>query len=319
MGAFLRFGSWIGGDRDGNPSVTPSVTVHALELMREHCLRFLEGRVELLAGRVSLSERVTGGAPGLAGLLAAGQERFPELARELAERNGEEPYRRVFTFMRERVRATRAGAEGAYASPDELLGELRTVEAALRAGGGGLTAGGDLHDVIRQVEVFGFHFARLDVREHARRHREALHDIFATLGVRPSYATPRRGERCSLLCAEIARRRPLVPTDIEGFAPATRRCCARSGCSARPRRRAPRRGAVLHRLGDRGPGRPARGAAAVQGGESHRGRRGARAAAHRAPVRGRRDARRRRRHDGRPARRAGLPQPPCARSATSRR
>ena len=65
MGPFLRFGSWIGGDRDGNPSVTPSVTVQTLELMREQCLRFLEARVELLAGRMSLSERVVGPVTGL--------------------------------------------------------------------------------------------------------------------------------------------------------------------------------------------------------------------------------------------------------------
>ena len=221
--SFLAFGSWIGGDRDGNPFVTPQLTLEALGLMREQCLRFLEGRVELLAGRVSLSDRVSGPAPGVAALLAAGAEHFPELAAELDERNPEEPYRRAFTLMRERVRATRSGADaaGAYASPAELLADLRAVEAALVAGGGALTAAGDLRDVIRQVEVFGFHFARLDVREHARRHREALHDIFATLGVHPSYRDAPEAERCALLCAEIASRRPLIPTDIDGFAPAT--------------------------------------------------------------------------------------------------
>jgi len=221
VGPFLRFGSWIGGDRDGNPSVTPSVTVQTLELMREQCLRFLEARVELLAGRVSLSERVVGPVSGLESLLADGAERFPEVARELHLRNAEEPYRRAFTLMRERVRATRAGAEEGYASPAELLGDLRTVEASLRADGGTLTADGDLRDVIRQVEVFGFHFARLDVREHARRHREALNDIFATLGLHPAYAEAPQAERCALLCAEIAGRRPLVPADIDGFSAST--------------------------------------------------------------------------------------------------
>ena len=74
--------------------------------MREQCLRFLEGRVELLAGRLSLSERVSGPAAGLDAILAAGAERFPELAAQLAALNPEEPYRRALTFMRERVRAT---------------------------------------------------------------------------------------------------------------------------------------------------------------------------------------------------------------------
>jgi len=74
---------------------------------------------------------------------------------------------------------------------------------------------------MRQVEVFGFHFARLDVREHARRHRAALADVFATLGVRDGYGSDSEAERCELLCAEIANRRPLIPTDIDGFAPDT--------------------------------------------------------------------------------------------------
>ncbi len=219
--SFLGFGSWIGGDRDGNPYVTPGLTLQALGLMREQCLRFIEGRVELLAERVSLSDRVVGAAAGLGGLLARGAARFPELAAELQQRNPEEPYRRAFTLMRERVRATRDGTDGAYASPDELLAELRLAHDALVAGGGALTAAGDLHDVIRQVEVFGFHFARLDVREHARRHREALHDVFATLGLHDAYRDATVAERCELLCAEIASRRPLIPTDIDGFAAAT--------------------------------------------------------------------------------------------------
>ncbi len=219
--AFLGFGSWIGGDRDGNPFVTPELTLQALGLMREQCLRFIEGRVELLAERVSLSERVVGHVAPLEPLLARGAEWFPELAADLQARNPEEPYRRAFTLMRERVRATRDCTDGAYASPDELLAELRLARDALVAGGGALTAAGDLHDVIRQVEVFGFHFARLDVREHARRHREALHDVFATLGLHDSYRDATVAERCELLCAEIANRRPLIPTDIDGFAEPT--------------------------------------------------------------------------------------------------
>ncbi len=102
----LSFGSWIGGDRDGNPFVTPQTTVAALELMREQCLRFLEGRMELLAGRLSLSERVSGAAPGLEPILAAGARDFPERAAQLAALNPEEPYRRALSFIRERVRAT---------------------------------------------------------------------------------------------------------------------------------------------------------------------------------------------------------------------
>jgi phosphoenolpyruvate carboxylase len=206
----LTFGTWIGGDRDGNPNVTPEVTREALGLMREQCLRFLEGRIELLAGRLSLSERVSGTPGGIADLLAENEDRFPGLAARLRQLNPEEPYRRLFTFLRERVRATAGGDQTGYAAPAELVADLRAAERALRAGKGDLTARGDLHDVTRQVEVFGFHFARLDIREHARVHGAALDEITSTLGVRQH------------LPALIAEHRPLIPGDISGFTPATR-------------------------------------------------------------------------------------------------
>jgi phosphoenolpyruvate carboxylase len=218
----LSFGSWIGGDRDGNPLVTPATTVEALDLMREQCLRFLEGRVELLAGRLSLSERVSGPAPRLEPILSAGTEWFPELASQLGEINAEEPYRRALSFMRRRVRATRRQAAGAYRDPGELLKDLRLVEQSLLDGPGVFTAAGDLHDVIRQVEVFGFHFARLDIREHARVHRRALAEIYATLGICGDYAALPEDERIALLCRDIVDHRPLVPADIGGFSESTR-------------------------------------------------------------------------------------------------
>jgi phosphoenolpyruvate carboxylase len=218
----LSFGSWIGGDRDGNPFVTPETTVSALELMREQCLRLTEAQLEQLAGRLSLSERLTGSAPALEPILAAGRDRFPQLAERLAGLNPEEPYRRALTFMREGIRATQKRAAGAYAEPAELLEDLRRVEASLREGHGALTAGSDLRDVIRQVEVFGFHFARLDIREHALVHRRALGEVYGALRVCEDYEGLGEDERLSLLQAQIADRRPLIPTDIDRFSEPTR-------------------------------------------------------------------------------------------------
>ena len=220
--SLLTFGSWIGGDRDGNPNVTPEVTAEALDLMRDQCLRFLERRVELLAGRLSMSERMTGPAAGLERVLADGEARFPELARRLAGLNPEEPYRRAFTFVRERIRATRRQGAGGYAEPSELLADLRDAERSLSEGAGSLTAAGDLRDVLRQVEVFGFHFARLDVREHARRHREALAEILGRLGVQEGYDSLPGDERAELVARLIADRRPVVPQDLSGFSEDTR-------------------------------------------------------------------------------------------------
>ena len=74
-----------------------------------------------------------------------------------------------------------------------------------------------LHDTIRQVEVFGFHFARLDVREHAARHGEAIAEVLSALGVHEAYGSLGPGERLSLLAREIAERRPLIPSDLSAL------------------------------------------------------------------------------------------------------
>ncbi|MGI8428925.1 MAG: phosphoenolpyruvate carboxylase [Solirubrobacteraceae bacterium] len=218
----LSFGSWIGGDRDGNPFVTPQTTLEALELMRERCLEFLEMRVERLAGRLSLSDRVSGPAAELAPLLAAGGEDFPELAQQLAARNPEEPYRRALTFIRQRIRTTMRHESGGYADSAQLIADLRRVERGLVGGAGELTAAGDLHDVIRQVEVFGFHFARLDIREHAQIHTRALAEIYQVLGICADYRSLTGEDRVALLCKHIGDRRPLIPDNIAGFSASAR-------------------------------------------------------------------------------------------------
>ena len=105
----ITFGSWMGGDRDGNPNVTAGVTASALEMMRVACLHLLEARIEVLAQRVSLSERLVGVGDELGGALAALGELFPEEAARGLARNPEEPFRRYFSLVAARVRATRDG------------------------------------------------------------------------------------------------------------------------------------------------------------------------------------------------------------------
>ncbi|WP_158276828.1 phosphoenolpyruvate carboxylase [Paraconexibacter algicola] len=217
----LRFGSWMGGDRDGNPFVTPDVTVQALADMREACLRFLRDRAMDLAARVSLSSRLVGDPPALADVLADGTERFPELAEGLRLRNPEEPYRRAFTLIARRLRATWEGDLEGYRGPDELLADLRACRDALQDGNGRHVAAGELQDVIRQVEVFGFHFMRLDVREHAGIHRHAIGEILAELGLEQDYAQRSVADRCAILEREIEARRPLIPADTSGFSAST--------------------------------------------------------------------------------------------------
>ncbi|MDP9363516.1 MAG: phosphoenolpyruvate carboxylase, partial [Chloroflexota bacterium] len=213
----LAFGSWVGGDRDGNPFVTPAVTEETLGVMRDAALAVLEGRLGELAGRLSLSTRVVGPAPLLDPLLAENAARFPELAADLARRNAGEPYRRAVTLMRERVRAARRHASHAYATADDLLVDLRLIERALLAQNAARIAEGDLRDVMRHVEVFGFGFAQLDVRDHAKRHAAALAAVFALTGVEPDYEGLSEPDRQVLLAREVANPRPLIPTDLGGL------------------------------------------------------------------------------------------------------
>ena len=218
----LGFGSWIGGDRDGNPNVTPQMTASALHLMKDSCLRHHEERVGALAGRITFSARVAGQPEQLQVLLGGLQERFPDVAAAVAERNPEEPYRRLFKLLAARVRATRKGWDGGYRRPEELLADLRVAEQSLREQNASFVAEDALRDVIRQVEVFGFHFALLDVRENSDVHRAAIDEILSVLGVKEDYAQLPERERAAILCREIADRRPLIPLDISGFSPATR-------------------------------------------------------------------------------------------------
>jgi phosphoenolpyruvate carboxylase len=218
----LSFGSWIGGDRDGNPYVTPDVTAETLAAMREQCLRFLEERLGLLAGRLALSTRVTGPVEGLDDLLAANEKRFPDHAAGLAGLNPEEPFRRALSLMATRLRATRKHEPGGYAGASELLADLHTVAGCLADCHAHLVADGEFRDVVRQVEVFGFHFARLDIRENAKRHRAALEEVLSVLGVHEAYGSLPSAERVHLLAREIAERRPLIPADLSGFSDETR-------------------------------------------------------------------------------------------------
>ncbi len=219
---FLTFGSWIGGDRDGNPNVTPAVTAATLRIMKDAALDFLDLRLGELAGRISVSTYVTGPAHQLEPLLESYRGLFPDIARELEERNADEPYRQVLSLMRERVRAARHDRPGAYTEPGELVADLRHVEQSLLAQGEPLITRGDLHDVIRQADRSGFHFARLDLRDHAKRHETALAEVLAITGVHPNYRALPESEKAALLAKEIADPRPLIPMDVSALSPEAR-------------------------------------------------------------------------------------------------
>ena len=219
--SFLTFGSWIGGDRDGNPNVTPAMTVQVLATMRAAALGFLDARLVELAGRISVSERVVvvpGDSPlPLQPILDGGAARFPELAAHLATINAGEPYRQALTLMRHRVQLAHQQAPGGYRASSELRRDLEAIRESLVLQHAGLIAAGDLHDVIRQVEVFGFHFAQLEIRDHAKRYAATVAEALARSQVAPDYAELPESKRIAVLSREIANPRPLIPTDLAHF------------------------------------------------------------------------------------------------------
>ena len=214
-------GTWIGGDRDGNPNVTPETTRQALELMRSAAIGMLDTRLLELAGRLSLAETIAGPAPLLAPLIERLAGEYPEAAARFSQINAGEPYRQALTLMREKLHAAREGQTGGYLAPSELLEDLRLVERSLRAQGADLIADGDLHDVIRLVQVFGFHLAIMDVRDHAKRHAAALDDIFRRSGVIDGYLALGEQDRIALLTREIDNTRPLIAHDLSSYASPT--------------------------------------------------------------------------------------------------
>ena len=222
----LRFGSWIGGDRDGNPNVTPEVTIQTLTIMREGCLSLHAASIRRLAPRMSMSSRLSGEPAILAPLLADAAQQLPERAVELEAALPHEPYRRALELIAARIEATHAGDDAAYPSAAELLSDLQTVSAALHSQGADRVAAGQLADLIRRVEVFGFHFARLDIREHAKWHRAALAEVFAATGICDGYDELDHSERLAVVDRELANARPIVPRDTRGFSDSTREVIA---------------------------------------------------------------------------------------------
>jgi phosphoenolpyruvate carboxylase len=213
----LMPGTWIGGDRDGNPNVTPMVTRQALDLMRMAAIGLLEERLVELAGRLSVAESISGPSPLLDPLIQGLTDQFPEIASQVFRINAGEPYRQALTLMRERLRASRHEQPAGYATSAELLHDLSLIDQSLRSQGADLIADGDLRDVIRLIEVFGFHLAVMDVREHASRHSAALAEIFRHTGITDGYLDLSENERSALLTREIENLRPLIPASLEQF------------------------------------------------------------------------------------------------------
>ncbi|MDH3731444.1 MAG: phosphoenolpyruvate carboxylase [Acidimicrobiia bacterium] len=206
----LRFGTWVGGDRDGNPNVTPQVTMEVLELQHERGMRALIAATEQLAAELSVSETVAGAAPELLQNLAAEGVHLPEVLEEFGTLSAGEPYRLKLAFIHKRLVNTGARLSGdeshgpCYDSPDQVVADLSLMRESLLANQGGLTADGPVKRLLRRTAAFGFAMATMDVREHADR----IHaDLAVLLG--DDYPQLGRAERLSLLASRPAMPSPL--------------------------------------------------------------------------------------------------------------
>ena len=176
---FVRFGSWIGGDRDGNPYVTPSCTREALVMARAVVLdHYLAVSVELM-DRLSPSARQSPVSAELRAAVERYHERMPEVAPANRTRADDEIYRRHLDYVLARLRLTRdePSHPNAYARADEFASDLGLMRESLRANVGAQVARRLLDPLLRQVRTFGFHLYTLDIRQHARVHERAVAEL----------------------------------------------------------------------------------------------------------------------------------------------
>jgi phosphoenolpyruvate carboxylase len=178
VGAFMRYGSWVGGDRDGNPFVTAEVTRETGRRYADEALRRLEEHTRAVA--LSLTADPASGAPiapALVESLEADRQRWPEVAAELDRVAPEQPYRHLLELAADRLAATRVAGEDGYDGPEAFIALLDRIQASLLDGGNPRLAYGAIQDLRWRAETFGFHLASLEVRQHSAVHERVLEDL----------------------------------------------------------------------------------------------------------------------------------------------
>ena len=211
--SFLRMGSWIGGDRDGNPYVTAEVSQQALGMQSKRALGFYLDELHLLGGELSLDGRIVPVSDGLRALVERSADHAPE--------RQDEPYRRVIVGIYARLAATAKTLDGleaphpvepapAYDSAVELKADLDTVYHSLAENGSLALARGRLRSLRRAVDVFGFHLASLDLRQNSDIHARVMAELVAAAGLEADYGKLDEPGRVALLLGELDTMRPLA-------------------------------------------------------------------------------------------------------------
>ena len=242
---FCKFGSWVGSDRDGNPSVTPAVTWETASYQRDLVLEKYIQSVRNLINILSPSLHWSDVLPELLESLEQDHQRMPQVYDKLAIRYRQEPYRLKLSYILERLEDTRnrnhkvsqsidlflpqeksrrqllnselSQATTTYDSSWEFLAELQLIQNSLAETG---LSCRQLDDLCCQVEIYGFNLAHLDIRQESSRHSNALHEVAEYLGVGCSYNQMSESQRTDWLKTELQTRRPLIPSELP-FSPQT--------------------------------------------------------------------------------------------------
>ena len=219
--AVVRPGSWIGGDRDGNPYVTGEVVRFATEQAAALLHRHYTEQLRLLERELSVSRRIVDVPPELLALADSSAEAHEEAA---AARE-DVPFRRAVRVVRRRLAARGRSSSSspggssptsgrdddeAYTSPREMLADLDVIDAALGACGSDLLRGPRLRDLRWALRSFGFHLQALDMRQNSESHEEVLTELFALAGVSEDYSALGERDRVDLLLRELSHDRPLL-------------------------------------------------------------------------------------------------------------
>ncbi len=227
---FCKFGSWVGSDRDGNPSVTPQITWQTACYQRSLVLEKYIQSVRRLTDLLSLSLHWSDVLPDLLESLEQDQSQMPEVYDRLAIRYRQEPYRLKLSYIQQRLENTRdrnaqlyntdhlqldfteASSTNIYRCSNDFMEELRLIQRSLQETG---LSCRDLDALICQVEIFGFNLAHLDIRQESTRHADALNEIAEYLQVLPRpYNELSESERSLWLATELQTRRPLIPAEL---------------------------------------------------------------------------------------------------------
>jgi phosphoenolpyruvate carboxylase len=222
---YLRFGSWIGGDRDGNPSVTADVTWRTLEMQRKLAIREYQRILREFMKYLSFSSSIVSVSDELLQSIEKDREHVTLKKMEIWH-NEKEPYRVKLVYMLAKMShildENMTGGER-YQSPEEFIEDLNIIDRSLRFHFADYVADTYIQKLIRQAELFGFHTATLDIRQHSQEHENAMAEILRKMNVTQDYAQLSEDEKIELLNNLLNDPRPLT-TPYQEYSDSTEEC-----------------------------------------------------------------------------------------------